>query len=292
VTQVLAKAFSLKDTTSASIVQSAPIILLNGLTLEEAAVLKMVMQSVVSAGAMLEFTTADLMELPKVDWPRRPAVFKRDVADYLADAQFTVPCPECHHAHRLIDLLVCRLTSEGTSVHHAPRTAGASREFRGAAMPEITPFSNAALAPMPSAASGGGGGDTLSRLDELFPDDSGALTGAMVPNDDAISSILDRLLPDDDRLGQTTGTTGMQPALSGTSGSGFSVFLAKIADEGRRAKAVPIIAELAKISAADADVLSKKPIIPVLRGSTRDEAESAKQRFAKIGILARVKGGE
>jgi hypothetical protein len=30
----------------------------------------------------------------------------------------------------------------------------------------------------------------------------------------------------------------------------------------------------------------------VLKGASKDEAESAKQKFAKIGILARVKGPE
>jgi hypothetical protein len=31
-------------------------------------------------------------------------------------------------------------------------------------------------------------------------------------------------------------------------------------------------------------------IIPVMKGVTKEEAEVARQRFAKIGILARVKG--
>ena len=72
--------------------------------------------------------------------------------------------------------------------------------------------------------------------------------------------------------------------------SGFSLFLAKIGDEGRREKAVTLIAELSKITKEEAEVLSKKVIIPVLKGASKDEAEAAKQRFAKIGILARIKG--
>ena len=74
--------------------------------------------------------------------------------------------------------------------------------------------------------------------------------------------------------------------------TGFSVFLAKIADESRRQKAVPLIAELAGITTEEADVRSKKVIIPVLKGASKDDAELAKQKFAKIGILARVKGPE
>ena len=74
--------------------------------------------------------------------------------------------------------------------------------------------------------------------------------------------------------------------------SGHAVFLAKIADEGRRQKAVPLIAEMAKITLEEAEALSKKVIIPVLKGATQAEAEAAKQKFAKIGILARVKNAE
>ncbi len=117
-----------------------------------------------------------------------------------------------------------------------------------------------------------------------------------MPNNDDITSILDRLLPDEEK-GAAQGAAD-PPGMGSTSGRmaalsapvGFSVFLAKIADEGRRAKAVALLAELSGLSNEEADALSKKVIIPVLKGATKEEAEAAKQRFAKIGILARVKG--
>ena len=49
---------------------------------------------------------------------------------------------------------------------------------------------------------------------------------------------------------------------------------------------------LAKITPDEAEALSKKVIIPVLKGASQADAEAAKQKFAKIGILARVKGPE
>jgi ribosomal protein L7/L12 len=78
--------------------------------------------------------------------------------------------------------------------------------------------------------------------------------------------------------------------MTAAAGGGYSVFLAKITDDNRRTKVVALLEELAKLSHDDADALSKKVIIPVLRGVRKEDAEAAKQRFAKIGILARVKG--
>jgi hypothetical protein len=299
VSQVLGRAFSLKDTTSASISQSTPIVILTGLALDEAAVLNLVLQPLISAGAVVEFSNEELVDLPKVDWPRRPSVFKRDISEHLADCQIVLPCPQCQQSHKLADLLVAKLIS-GATAHPQPRGA---QEFKGAALPEITPFSNPVLSSggpgggngaAPAAAADGGGDDAFSRLNELFPDDN----AGFMPNDEAITNLLDRLLPDED--GNPIGSvSGLQRAVNPSSkrlaavgSGGYAVFLAKITDEGRRAKAVPLIAELAKIPPADADALSKKPIIPVLKGVSKEEAESAKQKFAKIGILARVKAPE
>ncbi|MCX8039950.1 MAG: hypothetical protein N3B15_05190, partial [Planctomycetota bacterium] len=73
---------------------------------------------------------------------------------------------------------------------------------------------------------------------------------------------------------------------------GYSLFIAKVIDEERRQKAAALIAEIAKITPAEADALTRKMIIQVLRGVSREEAEAAKAQFAKIGILARIKGPE
>jgi hypothetical protein len=154
------------------------------------------------------------------------------------------------------------------------------------------------LPPQPSAAAAGDQaqeGDAVARLNELFPEEE----SGFMPNNDDITSILDRLLPDEDQPRPASGPTPAGHS-SGTGsgriasvpGQGYSVFLAKITDDGRRAKVVTILEELARLSHDDADALSKKVIIPVLKGVGKDEAEAAKARFAKIGILARVKGPE
>jgi hypothetical protein len=294
VAQMLGRALSLKDTTSASITQSTPIVLLAGLSLEEAAALMLVMQPVVAVGGVVEFSNADLGDLPKVDWPRRPTIFKREITEHVADFQMPLRCPACQRSHRLVDMLVAKLTSGSAS-----QPAHRMQEFKGAALPEITPFSNPVLGPPSSTPTAGaapdaGGDEAFARLNELFPDDN----SGFMPNDEAISNLLDRLLPDEDGGKPIGSVSGIQKAVTGSShrlpavGAGYAVFLAKITDEGRRAKAVPLIAELAKIAPGDADALSKKPIIPVLKGVSKDEADAAKAKFAKIGILARVKAPE
>ncbi len=322
----LGKAFSLKESTCTAISASAPIILVSGLAREEAAALSLTLSGIQRLGGVIEFSTADLGDLPKIDWPRRPLVFKREITEHLEDLQTSVPGPDGRR-HTLIDLLLAGLNSSQATVSgdldevevvigikpaaSAPRVVAAPQrtpapaaEFKSIPMPEITPFSNPVLpgksmTPAPSApAAKDGSDDPAARLGELFPEED---SPGFVPNNEDITNILDRLLPDDDAAPAAAG----KPATSGsrrtpvvgaptaTNGSGgFSVFLAKIADEAKRTKAIELIADLAKITKDEADSLSKKVIIPVLKGATKDEAEAAKQKFAKIGILARVKGPE
>lgn len=329
----LGKAFSLKDSTCAAIAGSTPIILLPDLTRDEAAAMQLALSGLVRLGAGIEFSSAPGDDLPKIDWPRRPQVFKRDVADYVADLQLTVALPGGGNA-RLIELLAGLVTggppgggtdpaisapaarSEPTIAPphpHPPAPPSPSakpQEFRGIQLPEITPFGGVpALPPVVAAQEGAtkppsaptGGDDALSRLNQLFPEDE---SSGFLPNNQDITSILDRLLPEEEAgagaappaapaqpaPGQGSGSHKTTP--SGVPASGYAVFLAKIADEGRRQKAVELIAELGQVSKEAAEALSKKVIIPVLKGATKEAAEGAKQRFAKIGILARVKGPE
>ena len=330
VAQLLGKAFSLKDSTCVSIADSAPIVLLPELTREEAAVMQVVLSGFSRLGATVEFSTSVPEELPKIDWPRRPQVFKREISEHLADFQLNVPVPGGQAT--LLSLVVGAFLgiTPGEPQQAPPSTPSApskANEFRGIQLPEITPFGGvAALPPAPtktppsskalpnagnsaSASASSSNDEALSRLNELFPEDE---SSGFLPNNQDITSILNKLLPDEEGGGSaapapgggtgtgtgTNGTSGRRAALTPNLGSGghavlgHAVFLAKIADEGRRQKAVPLIAELAKITTEEAEVLSKKVIIPVLKGATQADAENAKQRFAKIGILARVKGPE
>lgn len=303
VAQLLGRAFSLKDSTCVSIASSTPIVLLTELNKNEAAALGLAMVGLEQKGATVEITLEDVSELPKIDWPKRPLVFKRDISEFAGDySALSLNVPGSNRSYSLLELLLVRLDPQSRPSGQSSR---ASTEFKGGALPEVTPFANQVLAPAPTptqasapaprapaASAPAAEGDAVSRLNELFPEEDG---GGFMPNNDDITSILDRLLPDEEK-GAAQGadvpgmgsTSGRMAALSAP--VGFSVFLAKIADEARRAKAVPLLAELAGLSNEEADALSKKVIIPVLKGATKEEAEAAKQRFAKIGILARVKG--
>jgi hypothetical protein len=323
----LGKAFSLKENTCTAIASSAPIILIGGLAREEAAAMSLALSGIQRLGGILEFSTSDQGDLPKIDWPKRPLVFKREISEHLEDLQTAVPLPDGRR-NALINLLIAGLGSQTVTIaedpeHEAEPEADAV-EIKPAArphaspppmaspqvqkldampMPEITPFATTGLharpnAAVPTPARGAApvpaGGDAGARHGEFFPED--AEQNGFVPNNEDITNILDRLLPEDESSGQDrrSGTPNRNKSATTTPlpGAGFSVFLAKIADEGRRTKAAELIAELAHISKDEADQLSKKVIIPVLKGASKDEAEVAKQKFAKIGILARVKGPE
>jgi hypothetical protein len=329
VAQFLGKAFSLKDSTCAAIASSAPIILVAGLAREEAAAMSLTLSGIQRLGGVLEFTTADQGDLPKIDWPKRPLVFKREITEHLEDLHTQVPLPGGRRSP-VLELLIAGLGTQQVTVSGdlqgeaevdvavaikpaaakpAPKPAAAATatpapaKFESMPLPEITPFSSpvvgggakAPAAPAPSAKA------ETEDAGALFPEE--AEQGGFVPNNEDITNILDRLLPEDEAPAgggkpATSGSrrsaaVGAAPAAAGGGGGGgYSVFLAKIGDEARRTKAVDLIAELAKIGKEEAEGLSKKVIIPVLKGASKDEAESAKQKFAKIGILARVKGPE
>ena len=329
VAQFLGKAFSLKEATCQTIAGSAPIALLSDLSPDEAAVMQVVMGGLERDGVTIQYSNAANDDLPKIDWPRRPPVFKREIADFVLDYRISLPCLDCSASHPLLEILRQRLTQTwgdgGSSKAYVPSVAASkpgtgattgtrssvhtSKQFTGSNLPEITPFSNPALPPpsgqsgtrpaartpmpqQPAQSAAAANDDAVSRLNELFPDEENP--AGFIPNNNDITSILNRLLPDEESSSVSTpaGMSGQSSGrLSAVPVNGFSVFLAKISDEARRQKAVPLIAEMAKITTSEADVLSKKVIIPVLKGASKDDAESAKQRFAKIGILARVKGG-
>jgi hypothetical protein len=277
----------------------------------------------------VQYTTKAADDLPQIDWPRRPQVFKREIADYVHDLTLELSCPDCGKKHALLKLLETKLgesRSGSTSAFYKPQSVqpkpgttatpavpigpgtskSPSKEFKGAHLPEITPFSNPAI-PNPKKTTGTifkqvtakttltkqpATDDAAARLNELFGEDGVGANSGFIPDNNDITDILNRLLPD-----EALGGDAPAPARPGSAGaqrssSGFAVFLAKIADEPRRVKAIPLLVELAKITNEEAEALSKKVIIPVLKGATKEQAEAAKQKFAKIGILARIKGME
>ena len=341
IAQLLGRAFSLKESTCASIADSAPIVLLPDMTREEAAVMHLALAGFTRVGAIVEFAAFPPEELPKIDWPRRPQVFKRDIVDHVADCQMMVVLPGGGSCS-LLSLLLNAMpgaNATGAQIEVSPpvsappaATQGSTapvaspavasppvavprgNEFRGIQLPEITPFGGVPTLPtsaMPASrppttsaqrpaapmAHSPSNDDTLSRLNELFPEEE---SSGFIPNNQDITSILNKLLPDEESgnggsSGALTAAGSGRRAAVGSGGhpvQGWAVFLAKIADEGRRQKALPLIIEMAKITQEEAEILSKKVIIPVLKGASQADAEAAKQKFAKIGILARVKGPE
>ena len=107
VAHLLGRAFSLKDSTCVSIASSTPIVLLTELSKDEAAALGLAMVGLGQRGATVELTLEDVSELPKIDWPKRPMVFKREIAEFAADfSALTLNVPGSNRGYTLLELLL------------------------------------------------------------------------------------------------------------------------------------------------------------------------------------------
>ncbi len=276
----LGKAFSLKESTCAAIASSSPIILIGGLAREEAAAMSLTLSGIQRLGGILEFSTNDQGDLPKVDWPKRPLVFKREIAEHLEDLQTPVLIPDGRR-QALISLLIAGLGSQTVTIDETPEAEAEAVEIKPAArphapppsatkldtmpLPEITPFANTALharggsgTTTPTPANSNRQNDAAARIGELFPEEE---QNGFVPNNEDITNILDRLLPEDESAAQGGRNNASNRAKAASTtplpGAGFSVFLAKIADEGRLSNAAELIAELDHQSKYEAENLSK-----------------------------------
>lgn len=318
----LGRIFGVKEATSENIVQSAPIVLIDDLARSEAAALLLALRGIETAGGMVRVTTGAADELPRINWPRTPQILKQDISrivdEYrmqLSGSTTLLQLLETMLDERLGITRTAARSEAAAAVAEAmpdptanlvpqaptpavatagPDTADHRQVFEESELGEITPFANKSISSSSPAAAPNllaEDADILSRMEEIFPDD-----GEIIPNNREITSILDRLLPDDEKspLQQeklsSPSTSGTHP-VNGSSGESFSVFLARISDDNRRQKAIPLLQDLAGLDEAAAQTLSKKVIIPVLKNVSKDAAEDAKHRFAEIGILARIKGG-
>jgi len=86
--------------------------------------------------------------------------------------------------------------------------------------------------------------------------------------------------------------TGLRPAVPAAASAGdekvHGLVLSKIAGDQKRQRAAEIIAEVAKVPKDEAMKLTERTIIPVLKGVTKDEAETALERFKKAKLSGRV----
>ena len=73
----LSVAFSLKQNTCETVMESLPIVILDGLSSDECAALIAALAPLTMSGLELRYGLEDPTELPKIDWPKRPKIFKR-----------------------------------------------------------------------------------------------------------------------------------------------------------------------------------------------------------------------
>jgi chromosome segregation ATPase/ribosomal protein L7/L12 len=69
----------------------------------------------------------------------------------------------------------------------------------------------------------------------------------------------------------------------------YNVFLPKLVSGPRRIQVIPLIQEITGLSAAEAEALTNRIVIPIVKGVAKEKAFSIRDRFAAIGIQARVR---
>ena len=100
----LSVAFSLKQNTCETVMESLPIVILDGLSSDECAALIAALAPLTMSGLELRYGLEDPTELPKIDWPKRPKIFKRPLDNIPQEYKFTVPLPDGTSA-TMLDLL-------------------------------------------------------------------------------------------------------------------------------------------------------------------------------------------
>ncbi|MFH1024657.1 MAG: hypothetical protein V1809_14845 [Planctomycetota bacterium] len=96
VAQEIASAFQLQPGPSAQIVKSAPIILVDGLTRDQAERATRRLGRIRDAGAVLDVRETLDRKLPRLSWPEPPPVLREEAAEAPRPLEF--PCPHCGEA--------------------------------------------------------------------------------------------------------------------------------------------------------------------------------------------------
>jgi hypothetical protein len=126
VAQALSQLFGRDEPWGLQIVGATPIIMLDGLTVEQAQMIREVLSEVEQAGGKFEIQRGESDDLNKISWPMPPRIRGRTIAELVqgstkTSATLTIPCPYTGRKIRLIiNVQVERLEGESAQASAAP----------------------------------------------------------------------------------------------------------------------------------------------------------------------------
>ncbi len=318
ITDRIASVFPIRKEMAMQLASSCPIIILDELSQGEANAVYNAMNDVVEAGAAIKVVQSDTLtsKMTRIKWPERPKIKGMDL-ESLSDqtvedvGEGTVTkhvCPHCGNG------ILVSMDQYGENLMVQPD---------GEVIPSMPAGSSPPPPQQPLAPAGTE--EFILSNDDLIAE----IEEPHIPKTEEITNILDSVFAGTEDGGTGSGlwadNSALEPAASdplppppsptpapapapppaaggfapaapadprgATVGDdkSYNVFLPKLTSEDKKTKAIPLIVEISGISEGEAQKLSNRIVIPLVKGVSKEEAEGIKDKFMAIGILPRIR---
>ncbi len=258
----LSGCFSLPPASTRSIAASGPIALLADLGKGQAEAVVAELRPSLPDGVVLEIRPGDDGEFARLQWPRPPRIYGRDVEDFAVAAD--VKCPVCGGMIRIVK------DRDGLK-------AVALHAFQPAPADDRDPLFSG-VKPLAAAASGYASLRSLQAGDTGFWMDNKGVFSAAAEERDAPPASVPAETSHSKRARSSAGLAAfMKPGA-------FSIVVARSRDP----QVVKMIAEIMGVPEAEARDKCLSPAVTPVRGISLDEAQSLLARLRNLGARARI----
>ncbi|MFO7899385.1 MAG: hypothetical protein R6V58_10050 [Planctomycetota bacterium] len=256
----LTKLFPLDLPNAVNIARNTPLILLERLTPEQARSVGSYAVRLRALGAEVELTSEPVGKLQVLRWPLLPDVAKRPGTHLI--------CPSCGARLQFSVLEPARPTA---------LQAEASEEGQPAGAPEPSP--------QPSAEPAGGGGEEEEVILEPLEEDAEPAAEAVAEPHPAEEEPVEAVEVIEEAAEPRGRPVGGQ-------GSHRVMLVGKIRGKKKRNAAELMAYYQGTSEEAALDELNKRTVVTLARDLTEEQAEQCQDEFGRIGVKARITGGE
>ncbi len=290
--QEFARVFSLDGPLAVQICRSAPIIFAQKLTKAEVKAITPKLAGLSSKGMEFRVTARVAGKIPKVNWPVRPQ-FTAGGSGGAVGLAFewdnnAVVCPSCGETFLFRRLGQLKLAGSPAD----PETEAPPAPPPKAAPPPEEPLMLAEEAAEPAEPEPQAEPDSM---EEVAPQEEAVLEAA-----EPLEEVTEASAVEEGEFSVETqepletvseAPAAGAPATAAAAGGGgelYNVFLSKITDNSRRGKAAELIAKTKGCSMAEANDLTTRLVIPLVKNVPKEAAEEILNSFKKLKIFGRM----